>query len=47
MSLPNNKILDQFKLKAITDYTINTTQKLEFALAKVENFVGKGENAVY
>ena len=46
-SLPNDKILDLFKLKAFVDDTSNVYQKLKFALGKVENIVGKGENAGY
>ena len=46
-SLPSDKILDQFKLKAFADDKINVTQKLKFAFGKVENIVGKGENAGY
>ena len=45
--LPNNKILDLSKLKAFADDRINVTQKLKFALGRVENIVGKGENACY
>ena len=44
-SLPDNKILDWFKLKAIADDKINTTEKLKFVLRWVENNVRKGENA--
>ena len=44
-SLPNNKILDNFKLKAYADDK-NLTQRLEF-MGQVENIVGKGENAGY
>ena len=46
-SLPNDKILDLFKLKAFVDDTSNVYQKLKFALGRVENNVGKGENAGY
>ena len=46
-SLPNNKILDWSKLKAYADDKINVTEKLKFVMGKVENFVGKGENAGY
>ena len=44
-SLPNNKVLDWSKLKALADDKINVTEKLNFVLGKVENIVGKGENA--
>ena len=46
-SLPNNKITDQSKLKALADPKINVTEKLKFVLAVEENIVGKGENAGY
>ena len=46
-SLPNDKILDWTKLKAFADDKINVTEKLKFVLGKVENVVGKGENAGY
>ena len=45
--LPNDKILDFSKLKALADDTINATQKTKFPLGRVENIVGKGENAGY
>ena len=45
-SAPNDKILDWFKLKAFAD-KINVTEKLKFVLGRVENIVGKGENAGY
>ena len=46
-SLPNDKIVDLSKLKAFADDKLNVTQKLKFPLGRVENFVGKGENAGY
>ena len=46
-SLPNDKILDQSKLKGFADVKINVAQKLKFILWRVENIVGKGENAGY
>ena len=46
-SLPNNKILDQSKLKALADDKINVTEKLKFVSGRVENSMGKGENAGY
>ena len=45
-SLPNDKILDRSKLKALADDKINVIEKLKF-LGKVENIEGKGENAGY
>ena len=46
-SLPNDKILDWSKFKALADNKINVTQNLSFVLGKVENILGKGENAGY
>ena len=46
-SLPNIKILDFSKLKAFADDKINVTQKLKFVFRRVENNVGKRENAGY
>ena len=46
-NLPNNKILAQSKLKAITDNKIKLVKMMIFVLERVENTVGKGENAVY
>ena len=43
--LSNDKILDLSKFKAFADDKIIVTQKLKFVLGRVENFVGKGENA--
>ena len=36
-SLPNEKKMDLSKLKAFADNKINVTQKLKFALVRVEN----------
>ena len=44
-SLTNDKILDWPKLKAFADNKINVTEKLKFVLGRVENIVGKAENA--
>ena len=46
-SLPNNTILALTKFKAYADDRITVTQKLKFVLGRVENIVGKGENAGY
>ena len=46
-SLPNNKILHRFKLQAFADDKINVTEKFKFVLGRVENILGKGENAGY
>ena len=45
--ISNDKYLDWSKLKAFADDEINMTQKLNFVFARVENIVGKGENAGY
>ena len=44
-SLPRDKILDFSKLKAVADDKSNVTQNLKFVWGRVENIVGKGENA--
>ena len=44
-SLPNNKILDWFNLKAFADEKMNLNKKLKLVLQRVENIAGKGENA--
>ena len=44
-SLPNYKILDRSKLKALADDIINVTERLHLVSRRVENIVGKGENA--
>ena len=46
-SLQNNKILDWSKLKAFADDKINVLKTLNIKLGRVENIVGKGENAGY
>ena len=43
--LPNDKFFDWSKLKELGDNKINITEKLKFILERVENIVGKGENA--
>ena len=45
--LPNNKILDKTKSKAFADNKINVAQMMISVFDKVENIVGKGENAGY
>ena len=47
ISLPNDNILEWFKLKALADDKVNVSEKLKFVLGRVENIVGKGENAGY
>ena len=44
-TLPNDKIKDWSKLKAFADDKINVTKKLKCVLGRVENIVGKGDNA--
>ena len=44
-SLPNNKILERSKLKAFADDKLRVTEKLKFVKGRVENIMGKGENA--
>ena len=46
-SLPNYKILDQSKLKASADDKINVTENSLFILRRLQNIVGKRENAHY
>ena len=44
-SLPKDEVLELSKLKAFADDKIDVTQKLKFGLQRIENIVGKGENA--
>ena len=46
-SLPNDKILDLSKFKAFADDKLITAQNVKFVHGRVENIVGKGENAGY
>ena len=46
-SLPKNNFFDWSKLKAFADSTVNVAEKLNSVLGRVENIVGKGENAGY
>ena len=45
--LPNDKLLDWSKFKAISDKKINVALKQQLCLGWVENIVEKGENAGY
>ena len=45
--LPNDIFLDWSKLKAFADDKINVNKNLKFVLERIENIVGKGENAGY
>ena len=42
-----DKIVDLSESKAFADDKLNVTQNLKFALERVENIVGKGENTDY
>ena len=42
---PNDKILDQTKLKAFADDKLNVTKMIISVFDRVENIVGKGEIA--
>ena len=44
-SLTDDKFFYQFSLKEFYQDRINLTEKFNFVLVKVENIVGKGENA--
>ena len=46
-SLPDNKILDRSKLKQMSNDKVDVTKKLKFVVERVENIVGKVENAGY
>ena len=44
-SLPNNKILDLSNFKAFADDNLRVAKMAKFVFDRVENIVGKGENA--
>ena len=46
-SLPHDKFLDWSKLKALADKKMMVTEKFIFILGRVENIMGKAENAGY
>ena len=46
-SLPNDKILEWSKFKEFADDKIDFIEKLKVGWVRVENIVGKGENAGY
>ena len=46
-SLPNGKFEDQSKFKTFADNKIISTQKSKSVFGRVENIVGKGQNAGY
>ena len=45
--LPNNKILEVTKLKSFEDNKLNVAKMMTSLVDRVENTVGKGENAGY
>ena len=44
-SLPNNKMLDLYKLKAFAGVKLNFAKMMISVCDRVKNIVGKGENA--
>ena len=46
-ALPNDKILDWSKLKAVATDNLKVVKMMIYVLDRVENIVGKGENAGY
>ena len=46
-SLPNDKFSDWSKLKAFADDKSSVAEKLKLVVRRVENILGKGENAGY
>ena len=46
-SLPNDKVLDETKFKAFADDKLNNKKYNISLFDRVENFLGKGENAGY
>ena len=46
-SLPNDKIVEVTKLKAFADDKLNIAKMMNSLFDRVENTVGKGENAGY
>ena len=46
-SLPNNKILDWFLLKAFADDRVKLAKIMIFVFNRIENIVGKGQIAGY
>ena len=47
ISLPDDKILGLPKLKAFAEDNSNVTQNIRVVFHKIENIVGKAENAGY
>ena len=46
-SLPNNKFLDWFTIKAFADDKLNVAENLKFVFGRVENIVGIGEKKMH
>ena len=46
-SLPNNNFLDWTKFKAFADDKLNVAKIVIYFFDRVENIMGKGENAVF
>ena len=46
-SLPHNNFFDLTKFKAFADDKLNVAKVMIYVFDRVENIVGKGENAVY
>ena len=46
-TLPNDKILTCYKLKAFADDKVTVAKLMIFVFDRVENIAGKGENAGY
>ena len=47
ITVPNSNVLGWLKLKAIADNKLNVIQNINFVFDRVENTMGKGENAGY
>ena len=47
MPLPEDKILSLPKLKVFADNKLNVTQNVQVTFHRIENIVGKEENASY
>ena len=45
--LSGDKILDYSNLKTFADNKMDVAEKVQFVVGRVENIVGKGENACY
>ena len=45
--LPNDNILDWFNFKPFADNKINVSENMKIVLGRLENIVGKRENAGY